>query len=125
MYLGKMVEIGPAEMVCTVPAHPYTRGLIDAVPVVALSAAGRHPGQPIAGEQPAASRPPSGCRFRTGCPLAAEICHEQEPPLRPTAAGGQLVACHFPLHGSGASPASQGPAGRPARAAGGPGAVVS
>ena len=116
MYLGKMVEIGPAEMVCTVPAHPYTRGLIDAVPVVALSAAGRHPGQGIDGEQPAAVRPPSGCRFRTRCPLAQEICHVQEPPLRPTAAGGQLVACHFPLHGR------EGAGSRPP---GGPGAVVA
>jgi peptide/nickel transport system ATP-binding protein len=116
MYLGKMVEIGPAEMVCTVPAHPYTRGLIDAVPVVALSAAGRHPGHGIDGEQPAAVRPPSGCRFRTRCPLAQEICHAQEPPLRPAAAGGQLVACHFPLHGR------DGAGSRPP---GGPGAVVA
>ncbi|HEU5418012.1 MAG TPA: ABC transporter ATP-binding protein [Streptosporangiaceae bacterium] len=125
MYLGKMVEIGPAEMVCTVPAHPYTRGLIDAVPVVALSAAGRHPGQPIAGEQPVTARPPSGCRFRTRCPLAAEICAVQEPPLRPTATGGQLVACHFPLHGSDAGPGGQGSPGQAGHAASVPGVSAS
>jgi peptide/nickel transport system ATP-binding protein len=101
MYLGKLVEAGPAEVICTSPAHPYTRGLIDAVPVVGLAPAGARDGAGISGEPPAASRPPSGCRFRTRCSLAAEICATREPPLRPVTPGGQLVACHFPLTGDG------------------------
>jgi peptide/nickel transport system ATP-binding protein len=102
MYLGKLVEVGAAETVCTRPAHPYTRGLIDAIPVVALSDGGRPPGRAIAGEPPAeataapgAGEPRPGCRFASRCPRAREICGTQEPPLRP--AGEQLVACHFPL----------------------------
>ena len=103
MYLGKLVEVGAAETVCTRPAHPYTRGLIDAVPVVALSAGGRQAGRGIEGEPPAAEQraaasPPSGCRFAARCALAREICAAQEPPLAP-AGGGQAVACHFPLDG--------------------------
>ena len=102
MYFGKLVEVGPAEQVCTAPAHPYTAGLIEAVPVVS-----GQPGRPVAGPTgqahggdaglTAATAPPSGCRFRSRCPLAQDICAEQEPSLRPRQAGGQLVACHFPL----------------------------
>jgi peptide/nickel transport system ATP-binding protein len=97
MYLGKLVEVGPAEVICTAPAHPYTRGLIDAVPVVVT---GREPArQPggLTGEPPAATDPPSGCRFRTRCPRAQEVCALQEPSLDPHSAPGQFVACHFPL----------------------------
>jgi peptide/nickel transport system ATP-binding protein len=97
MYLGKLVETGSAETVCTSPAHPYTRGLIDAVPMVALSHARGLAGAGIGGEPPPATSPPSGCRFRTRCPLAREICAAEEPPLAPATAPGQQVACHFPL----------------------------
>jgi peptide/nickel transport system ATP-binding protein len=103
MYLGKLVEVGPAEDICTAPGHPYTAALIAAVPVVTgepralaaspLPASGATP----AGAPPLATEPPSGCRFRTRCPVAADICAEAEPPLRPHAPSGQLVACHFPL----------------------------
>ena len=101
MYFGKLVEVGPAQAVCTAPGHPYTAGLIAAVP--ALTTDPRLPGSPAPqGTAPdsaltAATSPPSGCRFRTRCPLAADICAESEPLLRPRAATGQLVACHFPL----------------------------
>ncbi len=97
MYLGKLVEIGPAEAICQAPGHPYTRGLIDAVPVVTTGQEAAAPAQRLAGEPPAATDPPSGCRFRTRCPRAQEICALHEPPLRPQVASGQLVACHFPL----------------------------
>ena len=102
MYFGKLVEVGPAEQVCTAPAHPYTAGLIEAVPVVTgqpgLPAAGATREVPGADAGPTAvTEPPSGCRFRSRCALAQDICAEQEPLLRPRQAGGQLVACHFPL----------------------------
>jgi peptide/nickel transport system ATP-binding protein len=97
MYLGKMVEVGPADSVYSAPVHPYTRGLIDTVPVAdpALERAKEHQG--VRGELPSAVAPPSGCRFRTRCPRAAELCAELEPPLRPFTADGHLAACHFPL----------------------------
>jgi peptide/nickel transport system ATP-binding protein len=97
MYLGKLVEVGPADSVYSAPVHPYTRGLIDTVPVAdpALERAKEHQG--VRGELPSAVAPPSGCRFRTRCPRAADLCAEQEPPLRPFTAGGHLAACHFPL----------------------------
>jgi peptide/nickel transport system ATP-binding protein len=100
MYLGKLVESGPAQAVCASPAHPYTRGLLDAAPVVTLSAghgqAGAAARRGIGGEPPSAVSPPSGCRFRTRCPAAQNICARSEPPLR-RAVTGQLVACHFPI----------------------------
>jgi peptide/nickel transport system ATP-binding protein len=97
MYLGKMVEVGPADSVYSAPVHPYTRGLIDTVPVAdpELERAKEHQG--VRGELPSAVAPPSGCRFRTRCPRAADLCAEQEPPLRPFTAHGHLAACHFPL----------------------------
>ena len=107
MYFGKLVEVGPAEDVCTTPAHPYTAGLIDAVPAVTgapqrrAALAPRVSGPVSAGADAgsaAPTRPPAGCRFRTRCAFAADICAEQEPPLRPQLATGQLVACHFPVN---------------------------
>jgi peptide/nickel transport system ATP-binding protein len=115
MYFGKLVEVGPAEDICTAPAHPYTAGLIEAVPAVTgeplrritlappAGSAGldvRPTGGPPGGTAArvaAPTQPPSGCRFRSRCALAADICTEQEPPLWPHLATGQLVACHFPL----------------------------
>jgi peptide/nickel transport system ATP-binding protein len=97
MYLGKLVEIGPAEVICSAPGHPYTRGLIDAVPFVTTRPDLAPRGGGLIGEPPAATDPPSGCRFRTRCPRAQEICALQEPQLDLHAAPRQLVACHFPL----------------------------
>jgi peptide/nickel transport system ATP-binding protein len=98
MYLGKLVEVGPADGVYSTPVHPYTRGLIDTVPVAdpALERAKEHQG--VRGELPSAVAPPSGCRFRTRCPRAQDLCAAEEPPLRPFAADGHLAACHFPLY---------------------------
>ena len=99
MYLGKLVETGPAADVYLRPVHPYTRGLIDTVPVAdpALERTKEHRG--VTGELPSAVAPPSGCRFRTRCPCAQELCATAEPPLRPFADGGHHAACHFPLRG--------------------------
>jgi peptide/nickel transport system ATP-binding protein len=97
MYLGKLVEVGPADDVYYRPVHPYTKGLIDAVPVPDPQAERATRQQGVAGELPSNIHPPSGCRFRTRCPFAQDLCAEQEPPLRPFTARGHLAACHFPL----------------------------
>jgi peptide/nickel transport system ATP-binding protein len=97
MYLGKLVETGPAEAVYSGAAHPYTQGLIDTVPVAdpSLERAKEHQG--VAGELPSAIDPPSGCRFRTRCPRAQELCATTEPALRPFSSAAHQAACHFPL----------------------------
>ena len=97
MYLGKLVEVGPADEVYLRPAHPYTRGLLDSAPVADPAAEKAKVRAGITGELPSAINPPSGCRFRTRCPRAEAICAEVEPPLVPFAGEGHLAACHFPL----------------------------
>jgi peptide/nickel transport system ATP-binding protein len=96
MYLGKLVEIGPATAVYGQTAHPYTRGLIDAVPIPDPVLEKQRDTVPVRGELPSPIDPPSGCRFRTRCPLAQDICAEVEPPLR-SFGGDHRAACHFPL----------------------------
>ncbi|MFG1604990.1 dipeptide ABC transporter ATP-binding protein [Actinoplanes sp. NPDC049265] len=90
MYLGKLVEVGPARDVVRAARHPYTQALIDAVPTVDAPSRER---VVIEGELPSAIDPPTGCRFRTRCPRAADIC-TTEPALTGTP---HQVACHFPL----------------------------
>ena len=97
MYLGKMVEVGPAWDVYSAPIHPYTRGLIDTVPVADPKLERAKENEGVRGELPSAVAPPSGCRFRTRCPRAQDVCAEQEPPLRSFTAAGHKAACHFPL----------------------------
>ncbi len=97
MYLGKLVETGPADEVYLHPAHPYTRGLIDSAPEADPAAEKAKVNAGITGELPSAIHPPSGCRFRTRCPLASDICATQEPLLRPFSTAGHMAACHFPL----------------------------
>jgi peptide/nickel transport system ATP-binding protein len=96
MYLGKLVELGPAPRIYETPAHPYTRGLIDAIPVPDPAVERAKRGTSIRGELPSAVTPPSGCRFRTRCALATELCAQQEPPLR-VFGPGHVAACHYPL----------------------------
>jgi peptide/nickel transport system ATP-binding protein len=96
MYLGKMVEVGPASAVYNRPAHPYTQGLLSAVPVPDPKVERNKLKVVPRGELPSALNPPSGCRFRTRCPRAKEICAGTEPPLR-LFETGQMAACHFPL----------------------------
>jgi oligopeptide/dipeptide ABC transporter ATP-binding protein len=96
MYLGKLVEIGSGTDIYQRAAHPYTAGLIRAIPVPDPVAGRAKPTDAVTGELPSAVSPPSGCRFRTRCPLAQEICSAQEPALRPFGPG-HVAACHFPL----------------------------
>ena len=97
MYLGKLVEIGPAESVYSNPVHHYTRGLLDTIPVADPEVEKAKEDKGIAGELPSAIDPPSGCRFRTRCPAAQSLCAEQEPPLVEFGTNGHMAACHFPL----------------------------
>jgi peptide/nickel transport system ATP-binding protein len=94
MYLGKVCEIGPVIELFDNPRHPYTRTLLDALPVpdpdIELESV------PPTGEVPSVIAPPSGCRFRTRCPRAATLCEEEEPRLAETSEG-HIVSCHFPL----------------------------
>ena len=106
MYLGKLVEEGPARQVYEQPLHPYTQALTASVPDVAPRPR-RGPTEPaLRGELPSAVDPPSGCRFRTRCPRAQQVCADQEPPLLTPAGGDHRVACHFPLHDAPTSPTS-------------------
>jgi peptide/nickel transport system ATP-binding protein len=95
MYLGKIVEIGDAESVFRSPAHPYTQGLLDAVPTPDPTLV-RATTTKVEGELPSAVNPPSGCRFRTRCPYAQDVCASEEPAFRDFGAT-QRAACHFPL----------------------------
>jgi peptide/nickel transport system ATP-binding protein len=97
MYLGKLVEIGPAEEVYLRPAHPYTRGLLDSAPVADPVAEKAKVNEGVTGELPSAIHPPSGCRFRTRCPKAQAVCADVEPPMTPFGGSGHFAACHFPL----------------------------
>ncbi len=93
MYLGKIVEQAPADVLFASPAHPYTVALLAAVPVP--DPAAPHARERLAGDPPSAAVLPSGCRFRLRCPRAADICAEREPLLAP-AGDGHATACHFP-----------------------------
>ena len=79
MYLGKIVELGDAESVFRTPAHPYTQGLLDAVPIPDPDEARARAGHTIGGELPSPADPPSGCRFRTRCPRAQDRCRSRSP----------------------------------------------
>ena len=93
MYLGRLVEEGPADEVVRNPRHPYTQALIEAIPVPDPAYVREESIIQLQGEPPSAIDPPSGCRFRTRCPFATEEC-QTEPAL---VGGVHRVACHFPL----------------------------
>ena len=92
MYLGRIVEIGTTQSVYFTPKHPYTEALMSAVPEPDPDA----PLRPILleGERPDPANPPSGCRFRTRCRYATELCAAEIPPLREMSPGHE-AACHY------------------------------
>jgi peptide/nickel transport system ATP-binding protein len=107
MYLGKLCETGTPEEVYGSPAHPYTAALLASIPSPEFRAdEEREP--PLSGELPSPIDPPSGCRFRTRCPSAQEICGRVEPEVRDVG-GGHYVACHFPLVGEVSADAANEP----------------
>ena len=98
MYLGKLAELGNEQEIYERPMHPYTQALLSAVPVPDPTLRGHREQIMLEGDLPSPANPPSGCRFRTRCWKAQDICAEQEPLLEPHGAAGQLAACHFAEH---------------------------
>ena len=99
MYLGKLVELGSGDDIYHRPAHPYTEALIKTIPLPDPEAERAKHEVGIRGELPSPINPPSGCRFRTRCPRAQQVCADVVPELRPFGPG-HSAACHFPLQPS-------------------------
>ena len=93
MYLGKVCEISSPDELYSNPRHHYTHALVSSVPIPDPTVAAR--GTALEGEPPSPMDPPSGCRFRTRCPAATDVCAQEEPQLHEVSAG-HYVACHFP-----------------------------
>jgi peptide/nickel transport system ATP-binding protein/oligopeptide transport system ATP-binding protein len=99
MYLGVIVEEGPAEEIFTDPQHPYTQALLSAVPVAEPDGRETRERITLQGDVPSPVALPSGCRFRTRCPRAQEVCAMEVPVLRPVQSAADIshvTACHFP-----------------------------
>lgn len=98
MYLGKLCEVGQPDTLYARPAHPYTAALLDSIPVPDPNVV---PGEyaRLKGELPSPVSPPSGCRFRTRCPNAQEMCAQVEPVMQ-AVGDDHYVACHFPINGN-------------------------
>jgi oligopeptide/dipeptide ABC transporter ATP-binding protein len=97
MYLGKVMELSPAEELYDKPIHPYTSALLSAIPIPDPRQNRARTREVIGGEPPSPVNPPSGCVFHTRCPRATDVCRSVEPPLTEYA-GGHLAACHHPQH---------------------------
>jgi len=92
MYLGKIVEIGPAEAIVDTPNHPYTRSLLGSL---ARPGETRRQSIRLTGDIPSPRAPPPGCRFHTRCPFARPLCSIEEPRREPCGDTRCEVACHF------------------------------
>lgn len=97
MYLGKIVEVSDTDELFTNPKHPYTEGLLKAIPVPDPTMRSEDEEDIMKGDTPSPVNPPSGCSFRTRCPYATKKCINEEPSLT-LEADGHLVACHYPLN---------------------------
>jgi oligopeptide/dipeptide ABC transporter ATP-binding protein len=97
MYLGKLMEVSPAEELYTKPIHPYTSALLAAIPIPDPNENRRRERTVVSGEPPNPIDPPAGCVFHPRCPRATQVCREQEPPLA-RYPNGHLAACHHPLN---------------------------
>jgi oligopeptide/dipeptide ABC transporter ATP-binding protein len=97
MYLGKLMEVSPAEELYTKPIHPYTSALLAAIPIPDPEQNRRRERIVVSGEPPNPINPPSGCVFHPRCPRATQICHEVEPPLA-RYSNGHMAACHHPMN---------------------------
>jgi peptide/nickel transport system ATP-binding protein len=104
MYLGKIVELGPGEEVCTRPIHPYTVSLLSAVPIPDPKENKAREPLVLEGDVPSPANPPSACRFHTRCPHATDICSEVEPELVDYG-NGHWAACHHPRNVGAGAPA--------------------
>jgi oligopeptide/dipeptide ABC transporter ATP-binding protein len=127
MYLGKLMEVSPAEELYSKPIHPYTSFLLSAIPIPDPAENRARVREVVSGEVPSPINPPDGCRFNTRCPRASDLCRTVEPQLTEYASG-HLAACHHPQNvsagelavamRSGASPLAAGmdaPTLKPAR----------
>jgi oligopeptide/dipeptide ABC transporter ATP-binding protein len=109
MYLGRIVEVAPTEQLFSDPRHPYTRGLLAAIPRLTATAEEGPPA--ITGDPPSPLRIPAGCRFRTRCPIAQPRCEQEDPALTGSPdAPRHAAACHFAFAGE---PVEAQPAARP------------
>ncbi len=98
MYLGRIVEYGPAQAVLKTPQHPYTQALLAAAPRIAAGTQAKTvAASTVQGDLPSAARQPTGCHFHPRCPRAEARCHIESPELAPCKEG-QWVSCHFVQH---------------------------
>ena len=103
MYLGKLCEVASADGLYRAPLHPYTSALLASIPVPDPASRGHSAAKSLSGDLPSPLAPPSGCRFRTRCPRAADRCAAEEPVMREMSPG-HFAACHFPLDSPVAAP---------------------
>ncbi|MGN6681828.1 MAG: oligopeptide/dipeptide ABC transporter ATP-binding protein, partial [Streptosporangiaceae bacterium] len=97
MYLGKIVEVSPAEELYKRPVHPYTEALLSAVPIPDPKISAQREQVVLEGDVPSPIAPPSGCRFHPRCKYATDVCAQIEPELKEHGTGHQ-AACHHPLN---------------------------